>query len=250
MSEALIHGMRELIAELVNQFCAGESIDNPSLTKLAKQFLGGTRAAGAYTPRDAYDAMEVAVNKYLFTTRAAEFVDDETTAFAELRTLAERLPTQADRTLEQTEFQQFSTPPMLSYLAARLLGVQPDDTVLEPSAGTGSLAIWPYALGARVICNEINPRRNALLRGELGLETHSVDAEVIHDLLPAEITPTLVLMNPPFTATGGRVAQHHGKYGLRHIESALARLKDGGRLVAIAGDNVGFQRTTCSPTSA
>ena len=83
---------------------------------------------------------------------------DVTEALASvLRPLTKRLPRQSDRTLEQTELQQFSTPPTLAYLAARILNPQADDIVLEPSAGTGSLAIWPRAIGAQVICNEIKP---------------------------------------------------------------------------------------------
>jgi protein strawberry notch len=79
--------------------------------------------------------------------------------------------------------------------------------VLEPSAGAGSLAIWPRAIGARVVCNEISRRRRRMLLDQiLGFETHAVDAEFIHDLLDSEIRATAVLMNPPFSATGGRVS--------------------------------------------
>src|SRR4030095_14364271 len=113
------------------------------------------------------------------------------------------------RTQEQSELQQFSTPPTLAYLAARLLDARPHDLVLEPSAGNGSLAICPRAIGARVICNEISTRRFALLASELNFETIPVDAEFIDDLLPAEIKPTAVLMNPPFSSTGGRGGQHN-----------------------------------------
>jgi tRNA G10 N-methylase Trm11 len=197
-------------------------------------------------PREAYDAMETAVNKHLLSTSASELMQDDQESFATLRALIRRLPTQTDRTAEQTEFQQFSTPPALALLAAKVLDVQPGETVLEPSAGTGSLAIWPRSSGSKVLCNEINLRRNALLQTVLGFETFPLDGEIIDDVLPTEIRPTAVLMNPPFTATGGRVAQHHAKYGLHHIESALRRLEEGGRLVAIAGENVSLQRSSCT----
>jgi predicted RNA methylase len=243
MSTELDTGMNNLVVELVRRLALGESFDNPKLTQIADQAFGGTRAQGVFTPRDAYDALETAVNKHLLETEAQALMSMNAEAFAILSALTDRLATQTDRTLEQTEFQQFSTPPTLAFLAAKLLDLQPGDIVLEPSAGTGSLAIWPRSFGARVVCNEINPRRRALLTTELGFETYDVDAEIIDDVLPAEIRPTLVLMNPPFTATGGRVVQHHAKYGLRHIESALRRLSEGGRLVAIAGENVAFQRS-------
>ena len=242
MSEVLIKGTHELIEDLLRRIAEGESFDNPKLATLADQAFGGTRPQGVYTSRDAYDALETAVNRYLLTTKAQALMQMNAEAFADLRALIARLPTQADRTLEQTEFQQFSTPPTLAFLIAKLADLRSEDIVLEPSAGTGSLAIWPRSIGARVVCNEINARRQALLSSELGFDTHNVDAEILDDLLPAEIRPTVVLMNPPFTATGGRVVQHHGKYGLRHVESALRRLQDGGRLVAVAGENLSFER--------
>jgi len=241
MSEQTLKGMHELVEELARRLCGGESFDNPILTEIADRAFGGSCAQGVYTPRDAYDAMETAVNKHLLAIAQA-LLAQGAGAFATLNDLTDRLATQSDRTLEQSEFQQFSTPPALAFLAANLLDLKAEDVVLEPSAGTGSLAIWAQSMGVRVVCNEINDRRRDLLATELGLETHAVDAELLNDLLPLEIRPSAVLMNPPFTATGGRVVQHHGKYGLHHIESALHRLSEGGRLVAIAGENISFQR--------
>jgi hypothetical protein len=184
--------------------------------------------------------------KFLFDTMAAEPMKTESEALDKLSGLLKRLPTQSDRTEEQNELQQFSTPPTLAFIAAKLLDAKSGDTALEPSAGTGSLAIWAQALGARVVCNEIHPRRRELLRSILGFETFAVDAEIIDDVLPQEILPDAVLMNPPFTATGGRVAKHRGKYGLLHIESALRRLRDGGRLVAITSGALAFGRTAAT----
>jgi hypothetical protein len=238
----LVTDTHQLINELQERLSAGESFDNPKLTEIADKSFGGTRAQGRYTSRDAYDALEVAVNKYL-ASQARELMQMYVTdalAFV-LRPLTKRLARQCDRTLEQTELQQFSTPPTLAYLAARILNPQSNDIVLEPSAGTGSLAIWPRAIGAQILCNEINPRRNALLTQQLGFETYQLDAEIIDDLLPADIQPTAILMNPPFSATGGRVAKHSAQYGARHIESALRRLRQGGRLVAITGEGMRFQ---------
>ncbi|MCU1266182.1 MAG: primase traC (modular protein) [Acidobacteria bacterium] len=243
----LVSGTHELIAELHERLRAGESFDNPKLTEIADKSFGGTRAQGKYTSRDAYDALEIAVNKYLDSQALTLMQMDAADALASvLRPLTKRLARQCDRTLEQTELQQFSTPPPLAYLAARILNPQSNDIVLEPSAGTGSLAIWPRSIGAQIICNEINPRRRALLTQELSFATHQLDAEIVDDLLPAQIQPTAILMNPPFSATGGRVAKHSAHYGARHIESALRRLKQGGRLVAIAGEGMSFHRAAFS----
>jgi hypothetical protein len=61
----LVAGTHELVAELQQRLCAGESFDNPKLTEIADRSFSGTRAQGRYTSRDAYDALEIAVNKYL-----------------------------------------------------------------------------------------------------------------------------------------------------------------------------------------
>src|SRR6185437_9809282 len=62
------------------------------------------------------------------------------------------------------------------------------------------------------------------------------DAAQIDDHLDPAVVPSVVLMNPPFSATAnvtGRMADT----AYRHIASALARLTEGGRLVAITGAN-------------
>jgi len=247
-TNALVCNIHELITELEERIEDGEPFDNPKLTRTAERVFGGSRAQGKYTPRDAYDAVEIAVNNYLLEKHATELMQmDVIEALASvLRPLMQRLPRQTDRTLEQTELQQFSTPPTLAYLAARLLNPKPDDIVLEPSAGTGSLAIWPRAVGAKVICNETSLRRFSLLRCVLNFEPFPLDAEFIDDLLPTDIQPTAVLMNPPFSSTSGRVKSTNPVYGARHVASALRRLKDGGRLVAIVSEAMSFHHPSFS----
>src|SRR5579859_520796 len=242
----LLPGTCELIRELLQRLRRGELFDNPKLKRLADQAFGGSRGQRKYTPRDAYDAFEAAVNQHLLEDLAPGLLANDQKALPDLRRFLQRLPTQSDRTLEQTDFQQFSTPPTLAFVVAQLGDLRAEDVVLEPSAGTGSLALWPKVIGARLIANEISPRRRALLHMALGIEAFAFDAEMIDDLLPAEMQPDVVLMNPPFSATGGRVQRNHPKYGLRHIESALHRLRPGGRLVAIAGEPLGFHRSTFS----
>ncbi|HET9184330.1 MAG TPA: strawberry notch family protein [Candidatus Angelobacter sp.] len=246
LNPEFVEGMRRLIQQMVTSLAAGERFDNPKFTALADDAFGGTRTQGVYTCRDAYDALEAAVNRFLLEGKAQDFMQAGADAFPALRALIEQLPTQTDRTAEQTELQQFSTPPTIAFLAAKVLGARPEDTVLEPSAGTGSLAIWPHALGLRVVCNEISQRRRTLLE-TLGFESYNLDAEIIHDVLPDLVQPTAVLMNPPFSATAGRVEQHHSRYGLLHVESALRRLEEGGRLVAILGESVSFHRPAMTP---
>ncbi len=59
-----------------------------------------------------------------------------------LTRLAARLPTQTRRSEESEHFQQFSTPITLGFAAAEAAALTPADLVLEPSAGTGLLAIF------------------------------------------------------------------------------------------------------------
>jgi predicted RNA methylase len=247
-TNALVCNIHELIAELEERIEDGEPFDNPKLTRTAERVFGGSRAQGKYTPRDAYDALEIAVNNYLLEKHARDLMKmDATEALASvLRPLMKRLPRQTDRTLEQNELQQFSTPPTLAYVASRLLNPTPDDTVLEPSAGTGSLAIWPRAVGAKVICNETSLRPFSLLRCVLNLDALPLDAEFNEDLLPAEIKPTAVLMNPPFSSTSERVKSTNPIYGARHVASALRRLKESGRLVAIVSEAMSFHHPSFS----
>src|SRR6185369_13089017 len=110
-------------------------------------------------------------------------------------------------------------------------------------AGTGSLAIWPRAVGARVICNETGSRRNSLLRCVFNFDSLPLDAEIIDDLLPRAIQPTAVLMHPPFGSIGVTVTKTNSIYEARHVASALRRLKDGGRLVAIVSDAMSLHRS-------
>src|ERR1044072_2450787 len=132
-TNALYCSIHELVVELEERIEDGEPFDNPKLTRTADRIFGGTRAEARYTSRDAYDALEIAVNNYLLEKHARELMQmDVCDALATvLRPLLRRLPRQSDRTLEQTELQQFSTPPTLAYFVARLLDPKPSDIVLE-----------------------------------------------------------------------------------------------------------------------
>src|SRR3546814_5079527 len=70
-----------------------------------------------------------------------------------------------------------------------------------------------------------------------------LDGASIDDRLDAEFVPDVVLMNPPFSATAHVERPMRGT-ALRHIASALARLREGGRLVAIVGANRSEEHTS------
>ena len=94
---------------------------------------------------------------------------------AMLETLAALEPSQTRRSEEQLALQQFSTPLPLAYAALQAAAIRPGDIVLEPSAGTGMLAVMAEcALGKRtddarsgdpLHLNEIAAVRAGLLAG-------------------------------------------------------------------------------------
>lgn len=242
--EGLKPGTRKLMRAIQSALLNGEHFDNRKLTAMADEAFGGSRAAGTYDVQDSTDALEAAVNDVLTTVRDGGSIaframkdPDPKARLADLRKLMAQLPRQADRTTEQIEFQQFSTPPTEAFVAARALAPTPDDIVLEPSAGNGSLATWAAAAGAKVHVNEISPRRRALLE-EQGFDPTGVDAQFLNDLLPKHIQPTAILMNPPFSSTGGRTKHNKTIYGAEHVSDALKRLAPNGRLVAIVGQSM------------
>lgn len=233
---------QQIADEVRSSIERGIAFSSARLFEIADKAYGGTMAQGAYTVKDAYDGMELAVNQYLMRSDLVRQGNGNAAnakeTLAKLQTLLWKLPTQTKRTAEMESFQQFSTPPNIAYLAAWTANVGAKDIVLEPSAGIGGLALWPKAWGATVYGNELSPRRLAFLN-QLGLDgTYNLNAEQINNLLPDEIKPSVVLMNPPFSATAGRTATNKTANAKRHIEQALDRLEEGGRLVAILGNGM------------
>ena len=68
------------------------------------------------------------------------------------------------------------------------------DLLLEPSAGTGMLAVFGRLAGADLVLNERDPLRAALLAGTLGMPVTGHDGEYIDDLLGPDSRPSVVLI--------------------------------------------------------
>jgi len=133
----------------------------------------------------------------------------------------------------------------MSHPLTSAAAVTPADVVLEPSAGTGLLAILAELAGASLALNELADARAGVLDQLFpGLSATRCDAAHIDDHLDVGIVPSVVLMNPLFSAVA-HVDRRMADAALRHIASALARMPDGGRLIAITGagfapDNAGL----------
>jgi predicted RNA methylase len=233
---ALIAAASLILAELEH----GRRISAQALRAAMTTAFNGTDAEGAWDWKTAYDACEAAQVLFLrkfgpaMRARAASPI----AILAMLEKLAALLPSQTRRSQESQALQQFSTPIALGYVASVAAGVTPHDLVLEPSAGTGLLAILTELAGGRLVLNELAETRADLLTHLFpGTTVTRHDAAYIHDHLDVNVRPSVVLMNPPFSVAAyvdGKVAGA----ALRHLSSALARLSEGGRLVAITGANL------------
>ena len=227
---------------------AGRALNAKTMREAMSAAFGAGDTQGAWVWKDAYEAAEAAM--VLFIQRYGRLMRREAGAgpgsaaamLAMLETLAALEPSQTRRSEEQLALQQFSTPLPLAYAALQAAAIRPGDIVLEPSAGTGMLAVMAEcALGKRtddarsgdpLHLNEIAAVRAGLLSG---LFAHAPvtrhNAEAIGDYLPG-LHPTVVLMNPPFSASPGVQRIRH-EADLRHLRSAFSMLPAGGRLVAI-----------------
>jgi predicted RNA methylase len=215
----------------------GQRIDAGMLRAAMEAAFGASDAAGAWDWKSAYEACEAAT--VLFLRKFAPAMQARAATPAALLTMLTRvaglLPTHTRRSEESQALQQFSTPIPLGFCAATAAAITAADFVLEPSAGTGLLATLAELAGGALVLNELADTRAGLLaRLFPGLSVTRFDAAQIDDHLDPGIRPSVVLMNPPFSAMAN-VDRRMADTAFRHIRSGLARLADGGRLVATTG---------------
>jgi len=229
----------------------GESITKKDLWDIADAAYGGRKSEGKYTPKDAHDAMEMGINQHIAGVKEIDIhaneVDAQDTVSA-LKLLIDRVPTQTTRTEEMNEFQQFSTPPPLAYTVNWVANITKKDDVFEPSAGIGGIASFAKGTAKKINVNELSSRRKKILE-QMGFDqVFGENAEQIHNILPKDVKPSVVIMNPPFSSTAGRKqGERKTMNATLHIGQALSRLEEGGRLVAIVGEGMAEGKPTFNP---
>ncbi len=219
-SANLLAAARALAAQLNRS----RPLDRKLISGVMTTTFGGADVDGVWSWRDAYDAVEAALVLQIrrLAPQVARLEDAPAEICGLLASLSALTPTQSRRSEEQVALDQFSTPPELGALAVLAAQVRPGDRTLEPSAGTGLLAVLAETCGAELTLNELAAGRSGLLDGLFAQAPRTRhDAVHLKDLLAASGSFDAVLVNPPFQALAA------------HLDAALEVLADGGRMAAI-----------------
>lgn len=142
--------------------------------------------------------------------------------------------------LNPKDFGYWPTPAAVAGAVIELAGISPGMTILEPSAGTGGLALPLATLQpARLDCVELLPTNAGTLAHHLAdvMPPGRYSVEV-GDFLKRPVVPIYdrVIMNPPFELQADA----------KHIDHARLFLRPGGRLVSIVSG--GFATREVEPT--
>ncbi len=205
------------------------ALDRKLVSGVMTTTFGASDAEGAWLWRDAYDAIEAALVLQLrrLSPQIGRLEDAPAEIVALLANLSALSLTHTRRSEEQVAMDQFSTPPELGALAVLAAQVRPGDQVLEPSAGTGLLAILAEACGGALTLNERAAARAALLAGLFPLAARDQhDAAHLPDVLASSGSFHVALLNPPF------------RHLEDHLHAALNTLADGGRMSAIVPERL------------
>jgi len=131
----------------------------------------------------------------------------------------------------------FETPAPIVARLIEAAGIQLGMKVLEPSAGTGNIAVEALRCTPWVDCVELQPDKAATLRQRLAKQSPTAFCVVTTgDFLattPGDLGTRYdrVVMNPPFARQAD----------IQHVRHALTFLKPGGRLVAVMAAGVEFR---------
>ncbi|MER9850006.1 hypothetical protein NKJ55_22235 [Mesorhizobium sp. M0106] len=143
----------------------GKPVTAAALRTTMTTSFGGSDAQGFWVWKDAYEALETA--QVLFLRRFGPAILSRSTTpqatLAMIKRIAELLPTHTRRCDESQAMQQLSTPLPLAFVTAHAASIASCDLVLEPSAGTGLLAVHAEMARASIALNELAATRADLL---------------------------------------------------------------------------------------
>lgn len=230
-SVPLAYAVGVRIAELL---ASGRHLSRADIAGLFAEETGVMDWGSAWTIDDYNSAVEIGALLWLRESSRIDLATSVHEVEARFDWLEAALPPRHVRSEAQVELQQFSSPPMLAWLMAKAAAVSAQDTLLEPSAGNGALALWGSVQNASLILNEIDPaRRDGLSQIFPSTAITAHDGELIADLLSGPV-PSAVLMNPPFAHSLERGKD--GAAAQRHLRSAIRATANGARIVAIMPD--------------
>src|SRR5208282_4286603 len=157
IADALAHAARIIFPHLER----GQRVDAPTLRGSMVSAFGGSDADGAWDWKMGYDACEAATVLFLrkFGPAIRARAASPAAILPMLAKIAGLLPTHTRRSEESQALQQFSTPIALGLAASAAAAITPADLVLEPSAGTGLLAILAELAGGSLVLNELADTR-------------------------------------------------------------------------------------------
>jgi hypothetical protein len=138
-SAAIVQAAQLLLPDLER----GRRVDADVLRSAMESAFGASDATGAWDWKTAYDACEAATVLFLrkYGKALLRKSGSPSATLPMLAKVANLLPTHTRRSVESQALQQFSTPVTLGLAACTAAGISTADRVLEPSAGTGLLAI-------------------------------------------------------------------------------------------------------------
>ncbi|MEP1839195.1 MAG: strawberry notch-like NTP hydrolase domain-containing protein, partial [Qipengyuania citrea] len=210
---------------------SGRHLTRTDISGLFAEETGSLDWGSAWTIADYNNAVEIGALLWLRESSRIDLATNVHEAEARFDWLQAAFPPRHVRSEAQVELQQFSTPPMLAWLMAKAAAGCAQDTLLEPSAGNGALALWGSVQNASLLLNEIDPARRDGLAHVFPTATITAhDGELIADLLRGPV-PSAVLMNPPFAHSLERGKD--GETAMRHLRGAIRAAANRARIVAI-----------------
>ena len=209
---------------LTNHVARQKPLDSATVRNAMNFAFLGTDANGAWDWRLAYEAYEVAMvsNIRRLAIQFRNLEDHPDATVAELEKYTRLGLTHSRRSEDQIAMDQWSTPAEVGALVALAAQIRQDDKVLEPSAGTGLLAIFAEIMGADLSLNELAETRHGVLAKLFpAAKLTRIKGQHVNDRVAGAGSFDIVIMNPPFTEIAD------------HLDSAFKALAPNGRLCSV-----------------